>query len=69
MVCRRCSSGRLQKFNAEMNFHFPVWNGLEKPTVWVFPEVTVCLNCGFADFSIPEGELRELTEGAKKTGC
>jgi len=51
-----------------MNFHFPGWNGLEKPTVWVFPEVAVCLNCGFAEFSMPEGELRELAKGVQNTG-
>ena len=68
ITCARCSSENLSQFSAEMNFHFPGWNGLEKPTVWVFPEVAVCLNCGFAEFSMPEGELRELAKGMQNTG-
>jgi hypothetical protein len=30
---------------------------LDKPVVWVFPELVVCLNCGAAEFSVPEAEL------------
>ena len=64
LACRRCSSGKQSKFNVEMNVHFPGWEGLEKPTVWLFPEVTVCLDCGFAEFSVSENDLRKLAEGA-----
>jgi hypothetical protein len=60
VACRRCSSEKQEKFNTEMNIHFPGREGLDKPTVWVFPQVTVCLDCGFAEFSVPETELRTL---------
>jgi hypothetical protein len=43
-----------------VNIHFPGYEGLTKPTVWVFPQVLVCANCGFAQFSIPESELQRL---------
>jgi hypothetical protein len=45
-----------------MNIHFPGITSLEKPTVWVFAEIVVCLTCGFAQFSIPAAELRSLAE-------
>jgi hypothetical protein len=61
--CKSCKSERQSKFNAEMNLHFPGYNNLDKPTVWVFPEVVVCLECGFAEFRVPEAELRALAEG------
>lgn len=64
MGCKRCSSERQSTFNAEMNLHFPGYKNLEKPTVWVFPEVVVCLNCGYAEFSVPDAELRRLDEDA-----
>ena len=64
MLCPRCSSDKLSKFNAEINIHFPGWEGLDKPTVWIFPEIGACLKCGFAEFSIPENELRELAKQA-----
>jgi hypothetical protein len=60
MTCERCSSDNQSKFTVEMNFHFPGWEGLTKPTVLAFPEVLVCLECGFAQFSIPEAELHRL---------
>jgi len=47
----------------EMNIHFPGREGLDKPTVWVFPKVLVCLDCGFAEFVIPKNELHALVDG------
>lgn len=61
--CVRCSSENLGEFSSEMNIHFPGYEGLTGPTVWVFPQVTVCLNCGYADFSIHESELQRLVDG------
>ena len=46
-----------------MNIHFTGFEGLTKPTVWVFPQIVVCLDCGLAEFSIPETELRSLAKG------
>ena len=34
-----------------------------QPTVWVFPEVVVCLDCGTAEFVVPDKELRQLAKG------
>jgi hypothetical protein len=36
---------------------------VNKPTVWVFPEVLVCLDCGVSEFTVPETELRVLVTG------
>jgi hypothetical protein len=64
MPCKTCGSIEVKKFNTEINLHFPGYEGLEKPTVFVFPEVVVCLDCGFAEFTVPETELRSLAKGA-----
>jgi len=58
--CQQCVFSQSRTFPAEINIHFPGYEGLTKPTVWVFPQVLVCLNCGFAQFSIPELELQRL---------
>ena len=58
--CQRCESLQLRKFTAEINMHFPGCEGLAKPSVWVFPQVLVCLDCGLAQFSIPQLELERL---------
>lgn len=60
MACKRCSSERQSKFNSEVNIDLPGREGRDKPTLWVFPEIVVCLGCGFAEFSIPEDQLRRL---------
>ncbi len=33
------------------------------PIVWVFQPVQICLDCGQAEFEIPEKELQLLVQG------
>jgi hypothetical protein len=63
MRCKSCESVNQKKFSAEMGIHLPGLKDIDKPTVWVFPEVMVCLNCGTAEFALPEEDLRQLKEG------
>lgn len=66
MACRSCGSENQKEFGAEINIHFPGRKFLDKPAVLVFPKLVVCLNCGFAEFTLPETELRLLGEAAAK---
>jgi hypothetical protein len=64
MSCRICNSDDQRNFNTEINVHFPGLKNLDKPTVFVFPEILVCMDCGFTELVIPESELRLLgTDG------
>ena len=63
MPCKSCGSINLRKFTAEMGIHFPELKNIDKPVVWVFPELVVCLVCGTAEFAIPEEDLRQLAKG------
>ena len=60
--CKSCQSANQRVFNGEIAIHAPGREGWEKPLVWVFPQLLVCLNCGFTEFGIPEAELRRLAE-------
>jgi len=40
--------------------HFRGLDGLNKPIVWVFPEILVCLDCGLAEFEVPEEQKETL---------
>jgi hypothetical protein len=62
MVCRSCQAKNVTEFGAEINIHFPAPEGLDEPSVFVFPKLVVCLACGFANFTLPETELRQLAE-------
>ena len=63
MLCESCLSCRSAKnceFPAEINIHFPGTTGFDKPTIWVSPDVYICMNCGLAKFTVPEAELLRL---------
>ena len=62
MNCKSCGSDKLGNVSAEIALHFPGLQGLTKPIVWVFPEVFVCLNCGKAEFAVPETQLSCLAD-------
>jgi hypothetical protein len=63
MICKSCGSVNQRKFKAEIGIRLPGLKSLDKPVVWVFPEVVVCLNCGISEFAVPEAELCELAKG------
>ena len=64
MACRGCKSNRRSSFGGEVAIHFPGLKGLNKPIVWVFPKLLVCLDCGLTEFTVPDSELRALAQGA-----
>ena len=63
MACKGCGSENQKVFGGEAAIHFPGLAGLDKPIVWTFPELLVCLQCGFAEFTVPERELSVLVHG------
>jgi hypothetical protein len=69
MVCKRCAFDNQDTFKGEIAIHFPGLKGLDKPTVWVFPKLAVCLECGFTAFTVPERELRVLVKGEAVEGA
>jgi hypothetical protein len=58
--CKKCCSDRPKRFTSEIALRFPGIEGLNKPIVLVFPETLVCLECGVAEFAVPEKELEVL---------
>ena len=66
--CPACFSKQQKLFNGEVAVHFPGLDGLHKPIVWVFPKMTVCMDCGAAQFRVPERELQVLATGTQVDG-
>lgn len=62
MACKVCGSADQGNFRAEINLHFPGIANLNRPSVLVFPELLVCLACGFAEFTMSDDQLRKLKE-------
>lgn len=66
--CKFCYSVLQRKFPAEINIHFPGPKNLDKPTVWAFPKLLVCLNCGFTEFVLENGERERLRDNSSEAG-
>jgi len=63
MKCKSCGSVNLREFIAEMAIHSPGIKSIDQRIVWVFPQLTVCLNCGMTEFVVSEAELQLLAKG------
>lgn len=68
MRCQLCGSENMSTFGGEVGIHFRGLKNIEKPTIFVFPEILVCLNCGMAQFAVPQAQLRLLIEGNAAAG-
>jgi len=62
MPCK-CGSINQRNFIGEMGVRSPGLKGLKKPIVLIFPELTICLDCGRAEFVVPKAELDILSAG------
>ncbi len=57
MPCPSCALGNQVEFRGEMIVHFNGLRNLNKPGVWLFSNLLVCLDCGFVWFTVPKTEL------------
>ncbi len=57
MNCAFCAASNQMEFSAEINIHFSGFKNIDHPGVLVFPKLLVCLDCGFTQFTVAEGEL------------
>jgi hypothetical protein len=67
MSCPLCASDNQAEFQAEMMIHFTGLKHLDRPGVWLFPKLSVCLDCGSSRFRVPEEELPLLASSAPKS--
>ena len=62
MLCKSCGSAIERKFKGEIGVRSSEVKDLARPSVWIFPELFVCLECGATEFTVPKTELRKLAE-------
>jgi hypothetical protein len=62
MSCQLCGSGNEAELASEMIIHFSGPRNLDKPGVWVFSNVLVCLDCGCSHFTVPKTELASIAK-------
>ena len=64
MVCVSCSSSNQAQFAAEIAIHSPGLKCTDTPHIFIYPNLLVCLDCGFTQFTLSEGQLGPLGERA-----
>ena len=62
MLCKACGSIIERKFKGEIGVRSSELNDLARPSVWLFPELFVCLDCGATELTAHKTELHQLTE-------
>lgn len=63
MPCKSCGSVNQGEFSAEVGIHFlGGLKNIDKPVVWAFPKLVVCLDCGTAEFVVLEEQLHQLAK-------
>jgi hypothetical protein len=60
MSCPLCDSSNQAEFPSEMLVHFPGRENLGKASVWMFPSLRICLDCGLLQSRVPTSELEQL---------
>ena len=69
MDCPSCRSSNQAEFPSEMIIHFAGLRNIDKLGILLFPELSVCLDCGFLRCIVPASELALLTKGSPKSVC
>ena len=64
MSCRSCGSGNRKNLAGELSVHVLGLENVDKPAVWIFPRLLVCMECGFTELTIEENHLRRAREGS-----
>jgi hypothetical protein len=67
MACNSCGSNQEKQFASELCIHFPGVENLSKPHVLEFPNIVVCLECGYASFRVSQTDLRLLQDNTSNT--
>jgi len=57
MPCKKCGSDQRSEFSSEINLHFTDSKDRDEQTVLLFPNLLVCLTCGFTEFFLSQNEL------------
>jgi hypothetical protein len=60
MSCPVCASIKQVEFCSEMIVHYSGLKNVDNPGVMLYPKLSFCLDCGFAQFTVAESELALL---------
>jgi hypothetical protein len=56
-MCPSCVSSNQAEFSSEMLIHLSGLTNIDKPALWLFPKLLVCLDCGFFASDCPSSRV------------
>jgi hypothetical protein len=68
MARNECACKNYEEFASELAIHFAGIEGLKKPLLFIYPKLRICMDCGDADFIVPEKDLKVLATGVPVDG-
>lgn len=63
VACRKCGGARQTIFNSELTLSRTDIDSVALAPVYVCNQISVCLECGFAELTISEADLDNLRKG------
>jgi hypothetical protein len=66
MSCRKCASYNERSFKSEMTLAFREHENVDQSPLYVSQDISVCLDCGHLELSLPTAKLEQLKQEVLK---
>jgi hypothetical protein len=66
MSCRKCASNNERSFKSEMILAFRELENVDRSPLYVSQDISVCLDCGHIELTLPSAKLEQLKQEALK---
>ncbi len=67
MTCRKCGSTSRRSFKSELTIAFREPASVNLSPVYVSQDLSICLDCGHVELTIPQASLDQLKQVALET--
>jgi len=66
MPCKKCASSNERSFKSEMTLAFREPEDVDRAPLYVSQDISVCLDCGHIELTLPAAKLERLKQEASK---
>jgi hypothetical protein len=66
MSCKKCASANERSFKSEMSLAFRELENVDRAPLYVSQDISVCLDCGHVELTLPPAKLELLKREASK---
>jgi hypothetical protein len=66
MSCKKCGSSNERSFKSEMTLAFRELENVDQAPLYVSQDISVCLDCGHIELTLPSAKLEQLKLEALK---